>query len=181
MHILAYSDIFKHEQKCSQAHWEHSVKLEYLEPWYIQYQKHIQNRAIFRTLTYSEPWYIQTHGIFRTLEYSEPFYIQNPSIFRALVNSEPWYIQKHGIFRSLAYSDPLYIQNPGIFRALEYSEPWYIQSSGIFRALLKRWSVFTKIINGYNYFHNINLSSSPLFEQKYDFFDNLYSRSIYSI
>ena len=78
MHILAYSDIFKHEQKCLQVHSEHSVTLEYLEPWYIQYI-----------------------GIFRALEYSEPFYIQNPGIFRALVYLEPWYIQKTGIFRTL--------------------------------------------------------------------------------
>ena len=32
MHILAYSDIFKHKQKYSQAHSKHAVTLAYLEP-----------------------------------------------------------------------------------------------------------------------------------------------------
>ena len=74
MYIQAYSDIFKHKQKNSQAHSEHSVTLAYLEPWHIQYQKHIQSCAIFRALTYLEPFYIQNSGIFRTLAYSEPCY-----------------------------------------------------------------------------------------------------------
>ena len=86
MHILAYSDIFKHNQKYSQAHSKHSIILAYLESWHIQCQKHIQSRAIFRTLTYSEPWYIQSPGIFRTLFYSEAWYSQNPDIFRTLLN-----------------------------------------------------------------------------------------------
>ena len=36
MYIQAYSDIFKHKQKNSQAHSEHSVTLAYSEPWHIQ-------------------------------------------------------------------------------------------------------------------------------------------------
>ena len=58
-HILAYSDTCKHKQAYSQAYSEPSVTLAYLEPWYIQNQKHIQNRDVFRTLAYSEPWHIQ--------------------------------------------------------------------------------------------------------------------------
>ena len=50
MHILTYSDIFKHKQTYLQAYSEPSVTLAYLEPQYIQNQKQIQNRDIFRTL-----------------------------------------------------------------------------------------------------------------------------------
>ena len=126
------------------------------------------NPGIFRTLVYSVPWYIQSPGIFRTLLYSEPWYIQSPGIFRTLVHSENWHIQNPLIFRTLLYSDPWHIQNPGIFRALVYSEPW--------QTLL---NIYDGAISRKCYFYNINLSSSPLFEQKYDFFNNLYSRSIW--
>ena len=100
MHIQAYSDIFKHKQKYSQAHSEHSVTLAYLEPWHIQYQKHIQSCAI-------------------------------------------------------------YIQSPDIFRTLLYSELWHIHNP----VKRLRWRVFTKIVNGYNYFHIISSSSSLLYEK----------------
>ena len=101
MYILGFSGKFKHKQKYSQVHSKHSVILAYLQPWHIQYQKHIQSRAILRALTYSEPWYIRSPGIFRTLFYSEVWYIQNPGIFKTLVYSETWYIQNPDIFRTL--------------------------------------------------------------------------------
>ena len=34
-----------------------------------------------------------------------------------------------------------------------------------------RWSVFAKIVNGYNYFHNISCSSSLLYENNMTFFN----------
>ena len=105
MYILGFSGKFKHKQKYSQVHSKHSVILAYLQPWHIQYQKHIQG-------LYSDP------DIFRTLVYSEPWHIQNPFLFRRLVYSEPWYIQNHGIFKTLLYSETWYIQSPDIFRTL---------------------------------------------------------------
>ena len=60
------------KQVYSQAYSEPSVTLAYLEPWYVQNQKHIQSRGIFRVLAYKEPRCIQNPGIFRTLAYSEP-------------------------------------------------------------------------------------------------------------
>ena len=95
MHIKAYSDIFKHKRKYSQAHSEHSVTLAYSVP-----------------KAYSEPCFIQKPDIFRTLVYSETWYIQSPDIFRTLLYSEPWYIQNSGIFKTLVYSERWYIQNP---------------------------------------------------------------------
>ena len=47
MHILAYSDILKHKQTYSKAYPEPSLTLAYLEFWYMQNQKDIQNRGIF--------------------------------------------------------------------------------------------------------------------------------------
>ena len=42
-----------------------------------------------------------------------------------------------------------------------HSQPWYIQNP------LKhlRWSVLSKIVNGYNYFHKISFSRSLLYEK----------------
>ena len=65
-HILAYSDICKCKQAYSPAYSEPSVTQAYLEPLYIQNQRHIQNPGIFRTLVYLESWYIQNPSIFRT-------------------------------------------------------------------------------------------------------------------
>ena len=62
-HILAYSDIFKHKQAYSGIIWAYSGiirtlcdpsifrNLVYSKPWYIQNQKHIQSRGIFRTMS----------------------------------------------------------------------------------------------------------------------------------
>ena len=73
-HILAYSDTCKHKQAYSQAYSEPSVTLAYLEPWYIQNQKHIQNRDVFRTLAYSEPCQTSTMECFRENSY---YYYEN--------------------------------------------------------------------------------------------------------
>ena len=108
----------------------------------------------------------QSIGIFRTL--------CNPGIFRTLVYTE----QK-------AYCEPWYIENRGIFRTLVYSEPWHIQNP--VKHLL--WSVFAKIVNDYNYFHNISFSSFLLYEKSrkleklilWVYRSNLHPRSIYSM
>ena len=95
-------------------------------------------------LTYSDIFkHKQSIGIFRNL--------CNPGIFRTLV----------GIYRTKTYSEPWYIENRGIFRTLVYSEPWHIQNP--VKHLL--WSVFAKIVNDYNYFHNISFSSFLLYEK----------------
>ena len=49
----------------SQAYSEPPVTLAYLEPRYIQNQKHIQSRGMFRTLAYSEPCETSTMEGFR--------------------------------------------------------------------------------------------------------------------
>ena len=65
-YIHAYFSIFKHiKQVYSQAYSEPSVALAYLEPRYIQNQKHIQNRGSFRILAYSEPSQTSTMDGFR--------------------------------------------------------------------------------------------------------------------
>ena len=48
MHILAYSDISRHNQ----AYTGLCVNLKYLEPWHIENRRHIQNPGIFRILGY---------------------------------------------------------------------------------------------------------------------------------
>ena len=61
-HILVYSDIFKHKKT-------------------ISIFRTLCNPGLFRTLAYteqkpySEPWYIENRDIFRTLVYSEPWHI----------------------------------------------------------------------------------------------------------
>ena len=95
-HILAYSDIFKHEQSIG-------IFRTLCNPS-IQNKKHILSRDILRTV------HFQSNGIFRTLTYSEPWHIQNPV--------------KHLL-----------------------------------------WSVFAKIVNDYNYFHNISFSSFLHYEK----------------
>ena len=100
-------------------------------------------------------------GIFtHILAYSDIFkHKQSTGIFRSFCNP--------GIFRTLVYaeqktySEPWYIENHGIFRTLVYSEPWHIQNP--VKHLL--WSVFAKIVNDYNYFHNISFSSFLLYEK----------------
>ena len=80
-------------------------------------------------------------------------------------------------WRNVKKSEPWHIQNPDIYRTLEYSEPWHIQNP----AKHLQWIIFTKIVNGYNYF----LASAfqvLYFMKNYDFFlnrSNLNSRSIY--
>ena len=44
---------------------------------------------------------------------------------------------------------------------LAYLESWHIQNP----AKHLRWSIFAKIVNNYNYFHNISFSSSLLYEK----------------
>ena len=56
-----YSGIFKHIQKLVNSG---------IESWYMQ-NPDISNRSIFRTRTFSQPWYIQNSGIFRALAYSK--------------------------------------------------------------------------------------------------------------
>ena len=77
-----------------------------------------------------------------TLTYLKLWYIQNPNTFRT-----------RNIFRTLEYSQHWCIQNPGIFRTLAYSKseayPEPCQTS-----TMKR---FRKIVNGYNYFHKLQL------------------------
>ena len=64
-----------------------------------------------------------------------------------------------GIFRTLC--------NPSIFKTLLHSEPkayselWYIQNP----VQYLQSSVFPKIVNGHDYFHNISFSSSLLSEK----------------
>ena len=61
MYIATNSGIFRHiKQVYSQPYSEPSVTLAHLEPKYIQNQKHIQSRGVFRTLEYSEPCQIST-------------------------------------------------------------------------------------------------------------------------
>ena len=68
--IQANLGIFTHIQEFFghiHAYLEPSVTLTYLEPWYIQNQKNIQNHGVFRSLTYSKLWHIQNpvkHGPF---------------------------------------------------------------------------------------------------------------------
>ena len=59
-----------------------------------------------------------------------------------------------------AYSEPWHIQNPGVFRTLAYSEP--CQTSTM--------QHFAKIVNGYNYFRNISISCSLLYEKNVNFY-----------
>ena len=101
-------------------------------------------------------WHIQTNlSISRHIHR----HIQNPVTLAYL---EPWYIQNqqpiqsHGIFRTLVYSELWYVPNPGIFRTLVYQEPWHVKNP----VKQLRWSVFPKIVNVYNYFHNISVPSS---------------------
>ena len=95
-------------------------------------------------------------GIFpHILAYSDIF----TSIFRTLCNLGIFRTQVH--FDLETYSEPWYIHNPGIFRTVVYSQPWYIQNP----VKHLRWSVFAKIVNGYNYFHKISFSSSLLYEK----------------
>ena len=100
IHIQANSNIIRHIRELSKNIQAHSGPCC------------IPKTGIFRTLTYSENWYIQSHGIFRILVYSEPWNIQKAGIFRTLLYLEPWYIQNRGTFKSRA-----------IFRTLKYSEP----------------------------------------------------------
>ena len=98
-------------------------------------------------------------GIFRTL--------CKPGIFRTLLHSEievysePWHIrnQKHiqnsDIFKTLAYSEAETYSEPEA-----YSEPCETSK-------LKR---FAKIVNSYNYFHNVSFSRCPLYEINMNFF-----------
>ena len=80
--------------------------------------------------------------------YSDIFWaLCNPSIFRGVVYPEPWHIQNQKHF-----------QNPGIFRTLAYS------NSGIFETCSETCQTstmrrFPKIVNGYNYFHKLQLLS----------------------
>ena len=95
-HIHGYACIFTHS----------GVIQEYLGTFWSP-----SNPGIFRTLTYSEPWYIPNSGIFQTQVYSELWIIQNLGLFRTLTYSEPdrysepWHIQNHN-----------HLHNPGIFR-----------------------------------------------------------------
>ena len=63
-----------------------------------------------------------------------------------------------GISRTLVYSEPRHIHNPGIFRTLAYSKSKaYSEHCQI--STMKR---FAKIVNGYNYFHKLQLFSQSL-------------------
>ena len=122
---------------------------------------HADEGIFTHILAYSDIFkHKQSLGIFRTL--------CNPGIFTTLVYTE----QK-------AYCEPWFIENRGIFRTLVYSEPWHIQNP--VKHLL--WSVFAKIVNDYNYFHNISFSSFLLYEKILLFYyrSNLHSRNIYSM
>ena len=77
-HILAYSDIFKHEQIIG-------IFRTLCNPS-IQKKKHNLSRDILRTVAFSEQRYIQNTDIFRTLAYSKP--CQTSTVERFRKNSQ---------------------------------------------------------------------------------------------
>ena len=108
-----------------------------------------------------------------TLAYLDSWYIQNPDIFRT-----------RSIFRIVAYSQHWYIQNPGIFRTLAYSKS-EAYSEPCQTSTMKP---FAKIVNGYNYFHELKLFSqyelaaiSTLRNKYHEYRSNFYSRGTYSM
>ena len=88
-HILAYSDISRHEQEYLgifiHVYSEPFVTLAYSELWYIQNPGIFKTRGIFKTLVYIKLWHIKNQA-----------HIQNPVLLRILGYSE----QK-------AYSEPV--------------------------------------------------------------------------
>ena len=137
-------------------------------PWFLQtrvYCGKMQSKSrlgIFpHTWAYSNifrhnqayPGIIQAcSGIFRTLH--------NPDIFRNLVEPRIQNLGSVAYSEPDAYSEPWHIQNPGVFRTLAYSEP--CQTSTM--------QHFAKIVNGYNYFRNISISCSLLYEKNVNFY-----------
>ena len=73
-------------------------------------------------------------------------------------------LRTRNIFRAVVYAELRHIQNAGVFRILNYSE--FCQKSTMER--------FTKIVNDYNYFHNISFSRSLLCEKHVFFNTRLY-------
>ena len=143
--------------------------LIYLETYHIQNQRYIQKPGIFKTLKYLEPCYIQNPCIFR-----------NRGIFRFLIYSEPWHIRTMDIFRSWGIFRTLLYSEPEICSELEaFSELWHIvRIRDLFRTLVypelyqtSMMERFTKTVNSYNYFHNINFSHYLLCEINMTFFN----------
>ena len=95
MHILVYSNIFRHNQAYSgiiQAYSQPCITLAYLEPWYAQ-----------------NPGIVRTRSIWRIVGYSETRHIQNPAkhlrwdLFAKIVNGYNYYYHNISFSRFLLY------------------------------------------------------------------------------